>query len=117
MTVAEQQDRPAEVQSPEECHVGAILAWLPPRLHLEEIRRLQLAAHNHAGVFFVVRDTSVRDSPSATPLRLEIAPVRGHQTYISALITGRAAMFRGHYEARRRDRRWIVCDHVGQRHR
>ena len=31
-------------------HVGAVLAWLPPRLRTERLRRLQLAAHNHDGV-------------------------------------------------------------------
>ncbi len=34
-------------------HVGAVLAWLPPRLRTERLRRLQLAAHNHDGVAFV----------------------------------------------------------------
>ncbi len=30
-------------------HVGAVVAWLPPRLRAERLRRLQLAAHNHDG--------------------------------------------------------------------
>ncbi|MBC7938181.1 MAG: translesion DNA synthesis-associated protein ImuA, partial [Chitinophagaceae bacterium] len=30
-------------------HVGAVLAWLPPRLRAERLRRLQLAAHAHDG--------------------------------------------------------------------
>ena len=53
-------------------HVGAILAWLPPRVNAEKVRRLQLAAHNHEGVAFMVRDASAHDSPSAAPLRLEL---------------------------------------------
>jgi protein ImuA len=66
-------------------HVGAILAWLPPRLHPEKVRRLQLAAHNHAGVAFTVRDASVRDSPSAAPLRLEIAAGGADQIQVRVL--------------------------------
>jgi protein ImuA len=53
-------------------HVGALLAWLPPRLRAERLRRLQLAAHNHDGVAFVVREASVSDRPSASPLRLSV---------------------------------------------
>lgn len=53
-------------------HVGAVLAWRPPRLRAERLRRLQLAAHNHDGVAFVVRETSVADQPSASPLRLSL---------------------------------------------
>src|SRR5678815_107991 len=34
-------------------HVGAVLAWLPPRLRAERLRRLQLAAHHHDGPAFV----------------------------------------------------------------
>ena len=53
-------------------HVGAVLAWLPPRLRAERLRRLQRAAHNHDGVAFVVREASVIDRPSASPLRLAL---------------------------------------------
>ena len=53
-------------------HVGAVLAWLPPRLRAEQLRRLQLAAHNHDGVAFVVREAVVADRPSASPLRLAL---------------------------------------------
>ena len=53
-------------------HVGAVLAWLPPRLRSERLRRLQLAAHNHDGVAFMVREASVVDRPSASPLRLSL---------------------------------------------
>ena len=55
-------------------HVGAVLAWLPPRLRAERLRRLQLAAHNHDGVAFVVREDAVADWPSASPLRLALQP-------------------------------------------
>jgi protein ImuA len=54
-------------------HVGAIVAWLPPRLRAESVRRLQLASHNHDGVAFVIRDALVQDRPSAAPLRLALS--------------------------------------------
>ncbi|MDP9044025.1 MAG: translesion DNA synthesis-associated protein ImuA, partial [Pseudomonadota bacterium] len=38
-------------------HVGAVLAWLPPRLRAERLRRLQLAAHAHDGPAFVLCET------------------------------------------------------------
>jgi protein ImuA len=50
-------------------HVGAVVAWLPPRLRAERVRRLQLAAHNHDGAAFVFRESAVADRPSASPLR------------------------------------------------
>jgi protein ImuA len=53
--------------------VGAVLAWLPPRLRAESVRRLQLAAHNHDGVAFVVREGAVANRPSASPLRLSLS--------------------------------------------
>jgi protein ImuA len=53
-------------------HVGAVLAWLPARLRAERLRRLQLAAHNHDGVAFVVREAAVANRPSASPLRLAL---------------------------------------------
>jgi protein ImuA len=53
-------------------HVGPVVAWLPPRLRAESIRRLQLAAHNHGDVAFVFREASVHDRPSASPLRLAL---------------------------------------------
>lgn len=55
-------------------HVGAVLAWLPPRLRAERLRRLQLAAHAHDGLAFVVRETSAAQRPSAAPLRLALRP-------------------------------------------
>jgi len=53
-------------------HVGAVVAWLPPRLRAERVRRLQLAAHNHDGAAFVFRESAVADRPSASPLRLAL---------------------------------------------
>ena len=55
-------------------HVGAVLAWLPPRLRAERLRRLQLAAHAHDGPAFVMRETSAAQLPSAAPLRLALRP-------------------------------------------
>jgi protein ImuA len=53
-------------------HVGAVVAWLPPRLRGERLRRLQLAAHHHGGLAFVLRETAVAGRPTASPLRLDL---------------------------------------------
>ena len=55
-------------------HVGAVLAWLPPRLRGDALRRLQLAAQSHPGPAFVLRDSQARANPSVAPLRLALAP-------------------------------------------
>jgi protein ImuA len=55
-------------------HVGAVLAWLPPRLRNERLRRLQLAAHAHDGVAFVLREMAAAKCSSAAPLRLALRP-------------------------------------------
>ena len=59
-------------QSLKSGHVGALLAWLPPRLRPERLRRLQLAAHAHDGPAFMLREWSARERPSAAPLRLAL---------------------------------------------
>ena len=51
-------------------HVGAIVAWLPARLRADRLRRLQLAAHQHDGPAFVMREAAVAGRPTASPLRL-----------------------------------------------
>jgi len=51
-------------------HVGAVVAWLPPRLRADRLRRLQLAAHQHDGPAFVIREAAVASRPTASPLRL-----------------------------------------------
>ena len=53
-------------------HVGALLAWLPPRLRAERLRRLQLAAQAHDGAAFVMREAAAAERPSAAPLRLSL---------------------------------------------
>ena len=53
-------------------HVGAVLAWLPPRLRTERLRRLQLAAHAHDGPAFVFCEMSAAQRPTAAPLRLAL---------------------------------------------
>lgn len=53
-------------------HVGALVAWLPPRLRAERLRRLQLAAHGHDGAAFVLREMAAAQRPSAAPLRLAL---------------------------------------------
>ena len=51
-------------------HVGAVVAWLPPRLRADRLRRLQLASHHHDGPAFVMREAAVAGRPTASPLRL-----------------------------------------------
>ena len=51
-------------------HVGALIAWLPPRLRAERLRRLQIAAHHHDGAAFVLRELAAAVRPTASPLRL-----------------------------------------------
>lgn len=53
-------------------HVGAIVAWLPPRLPVERLRRLQLAAHRHDGAAFVIREAAAAARPTAAPLRVSL---------------------------------------------
>jgi protein ImuA len=53
-------------------HVGAVVAWLPPRLRTERLRRLQLAAHAHDGPAFVFCEISAAQRPTAAPLRLAL---------------------------------------------
>ena len=55
-------------------HAGAVLAWLPARLPPDALRRLQLAAQNHPGPAFLLRDLSVQTQPSPAPLRLRLQP-------------------------------------------
>lgn len=55
-------------------HVGAVLAWLPPRLRAERLRRLQLAAQAHDGPAFVLREMAAQHRPTAAPLRLALRP-------------------------------------------
>jgi len=51
-----------------------VLAWLPPRLRAERLRRLQLAAHQHDGPAFVLREMAAAERPTASPLRLALRP-------------------------------------------
>lgn len=55
-------------------HVGAALAWLPPRLPPEALRRLQLAAQSHDGPVVLFRESAARCKPSPAPLRLTVQP-------------------------------------------
>jgi protein ImuA len=55
-------------------HVGAVVAWLPPRLRAERLRRLQLAAHAHDGAAFVMREMAAAQRPTAAPLRIALRP-------------------------------------------
>ena len=53
--------------------VGAVVAWVPPSLKGEALRRLQLAAQSHEGPAFVVRGPAAAAQPSPAPLRLSLA--------------------------------------------
>jgi protein ImuA len=53
--------------------VGAVVAWAPPRLKGEALRRLQLAAQSHEGPAFVVRGAEAAAHPSPAPLRLALS--------------------------------------------
>lgn len=66
-------------------HVGAVLAWLPPRLSPDRVRRLQLAAHAHDGPAFVLREMAAQPQPSASPLRLGLRAAGIDQLAISVL--------------------------------
>jgi protein ImuA len=55
-------------------HVGAVLAWLAPRLRADALRRLQLAAQAHDGPAFLFREAQAQARPSAAPLRLLLRP-------------------------------------------
>lgn len=55
-------------------HLGAALAWLPARLSVDVLRRLQLAAQAHDGPVFLFREPEARHRPSAAPLRLSLQP-------------------------------------------
>ena len=57
-------------------HVGTIVAWLPPRLAAEQLRRLQVAAQRHDGPAFVLREATAAVCPTAAPLRLALHPHR-----------------------------------------
>ena len=55
-------------------HVGTIVAWLPPRLAAERLRRLQVAAQRHDGPAFVLREAAAAACPTSAPLRLALHP-------------------------------------------
>lgn len=59
-------------QSLKSGHLGAVLAWLPPGLPPDALRRLQLAAQSHPGPAFLLRHAALRQQPSAAPLRLAL---------------------------------------------
>lgn len=54
-------------------HVGMLLAWLPPGLSPERLRRLQFAAQPHPGPAFMLREQAARWRPSVAPLRLGLS--------------------------------------------
>lgn len=66
-------------------HVGAIVAWLPPRLPVERLRRLQLAAHAHDGVVFALRDPAAVVRPTPAPLRLVLSAGGGDRLHVRVL--------------------------------
>lgn len=54
-------------------HAGAVLAWLPARLPVDALRRLQFAAAQHGGPVFVLRESGAQQQPSPAPLRLSLS--------------------------------------------
>jgi protein ImuA len=66
-------------------HVGAVLAWLPPRLRTERLRRLQLAAQAHDGPAFVFREVAAAQRPTAAPLRLGLRAAGADQLAVRLL--------------------------------
>lgn len=66
-------------------HVGAVIAWLPPRLRAERVRRLQLAAHAHDGPAFMLREASAQQQASAAPLRLALRAAGADQLALRLL--------------------------------
>jgi protein ImuA len=66
-------------------HVGAVLAWLPPRLRAERVRRLQLAAHAHDGPAFMLREVAAQQQASAAPLRLALRAAGADQLSVRIL--------------------------------
>jgi protein ImuA len=54
-------------------HAGAVLAWLPARLPIDALRRLQFAAAQHGGPVFVLREWGAQQQPSPAPLRLSLS--------------------------------------------
>lgn len=66
-------------------HVGAVVAWLPPRLRAERVRRLQLAAHVHDGPAFMFREPAAQGQASAAPLRLALHPAGADQLALRVL--------------------------------
>ena len=66
-------------------HVGAVIAWLPPRLRTERLRRLQLAAQAHDGPAFVFRELAAAQRPTAAPLRLGLRAAGADQLAVRVL--------------------------------
>lgn len=66
-------------------HVGAVVAWVPPRLRADRVRRLQLAAHAHDGPAFIFREPAVQGQASAAPLRLALHPAGADQLALRVL--------------------------------
>jgi protein ImuA len=62
-----------------------VLAWLPPRLRTERLRRLQLAAQAHDGPAFVFREVAAAQRPTAAPLRLGLRPAGADQLAVRVL--------------------------------
>jgi protein ImuA len=66
-------------------HLGAVLAWLPPRLPADALRRLQLAAQAHEGPVFLLRSEQERARASAAPLRLLLGCAGPDQLQVALL--------------------------------
>ena len=76
-------------QSLKSGQAGAVLAWLPPRLSANALRRLQLAAQGHDGPAFMLREPDARRRPSAAPLRLQLEAGASIDTLVVQVIKRR----------------------------
>jgi protein ImuA len=65
--------------------VGAALAWLPPQVPVDALRRLQLAAQAHDGPAWLLRDEACRQQASPAPLRLRLQAVGLDQLRVQVL--------------------------------
>lgn len=72
-------------------HVGTIVAWLPPRLAADRVRRLQQAAARHDGAAFVLREAACARRPTAAPLRIALQPATPGMLTLRLLKGGRTA--------------------------
>lgn len=65
--------------------VAALLVWLP-KVRPEHLRRLHIAAHEHAKLLFVMRPPSAQHASSPAPLRLLVTPVQADEDALAVQV-------------------------------